>query len=486
MRALEILMLVIHVIWIIQLMFKKHGKQTLWLCGASAAVMLSQLYVEGYRFHGLPLYLQFVILAIITFKPSKRETSKMKKQVMSKLIISVTWCVYVTLAILLPSVFPVFTYSKPSGAFPIGTIVYDWADSTRDESLSPDQHDNRKLAVQVWYPAEPGQGTKKSRLVTNPQAVAQGLESLTNMPSYFFDHLKYIQTNAVEDAPVSLKQTNYPVILFSHGFGSGYRSQSVYQVQELASQGYIVVTIDHTYFSLSTIYSDGHAVPFDTALSWPTLINDKSRGYVDIWAQDAIFVINQLEQINQSNPQSKLYNKMDLSKIGYLGASFGGPAAARAMQLDERITAGVNQDGKPFYHEELVQNGLKQPFMYMQSSQSISDIGDAQLQEYGVTREEWNKLPVEIETDIGRFFNSLKGSGYIVKIAGTEHLTFSDMYLLIRLPNSKNKAVRDAHQIINDYTLSFFNKHLGVNEEKGASLLDVSKANPGEIEIRTK
>lgn len=486
MRLLEVNVLIVNVVWIIHMMFFKRRKGEFLILIVSGTVLVLQLLLEGYRFHALPLYLQFIILSVLTLKAQLKNGLEPRKTILRKMGIAAIWTPYLIVAVLLPSFFPVFTYSMPSGPYSIGTKTYDMIDSTRDEILSEEQNDNRKIAIQVWYPAEPKKEAERSKLIANPKAVANGLERMTKVPYFFFDHLKYIETYGVEDAPVSLEKTNYPVILFSHGYGSGYRSQSLYQVQELASQGYIVVTIDHTYFSLATIFTNGKSVPFKSDLGWPTLINDKSREYVDMWAQDARFVLDQLEIMNKSNPQSLLHNKLDLSKVGYLGASFGGPVAARIMQLDDRFKAGVNQDAKPFYHEEIVQKGLEQPFMYMQSSQRLSDLTDDQLIEYGVTREQWNRLPQEMDADIQRFYSSLKGKGYIVKFEGTEHLTFSDMYLFIKIPNSKNVEIARAHRMINDYTVAFFNKHLLGQVGDNTHLMSDSRKYPEVIDFKEK
>jgi predicted dienelactone hydrolase len=53
-----------------------------------------------------------------------------------------------------------------------------------------------------------------------------------------------------EGAPVLRTPGRLPVIVFSHGAG-GHRSETTIVVQELASHGYVVVTVDHTYDAFS-------------------------------------------------------------------------------------------------------------------------------------------------------------------------------------------------------------------------------------------
>jgi predicted dienelactone hydrolase len=55
---------------------------------------------------------------------------------------------------------------------------------------------------------------------------------------------------------VSPEKSNYPVLIFSHGL-TGFRNQNTFEVEELASHGYIIVGIDHTYDAAATIFTDG-------------------------------------------------------------------------------------------------------------------------------------------------------------------------------------------------------------------------------------
>ena len=49
------------------------------------------------------------------------------------------------------------------------------------------------------------------------------------------------------------------MLLFSHGF-SGLRMQNTAQFEELASHGYVVASVDHTYDSVITIMPDSRAI----------------------------------------------------------------------------------------------------------------------------------------------------------------------------------------------------------------------------------
>ena len=58
------------------------------------------------------------------------------------------------------------------------------------------------------------------------------------------------------EAPLSGDENNYPVLVFSHGM-DGMRSLNTFQMEEPASRGYIVVSIEHAFAACGTVFSDG-------------------------------------------------------------------------------------------------------------------------------------------------------------------------------------------------------------------------------------
>jgi hypothetical protein len=55
---------------------------------------------------------------------------------------------------------------------------------------------------------------------------------------------------------------------------------------------------------------------------------------------------------------------------------------------------------------------------------------------------------------------------YNVYIRRTNHVTFSDLYLIIGVPDSALMDIRRAHAIINDYTVAFFDRYLNGASER--------------------
>ena len=50
-------------------------------------------------------------------------------------------------------IIPLNDLPKPKGDFIVGTDIFNWEDTSRDEWFTKDKIDSRKIVVQIWYPA---------------------------------------------------------------------------------------------------------------------------------------------------------------------------------------------------------------------------------------------------------------------------------------------------------------------------------------------
>jgi len=417
----------------------------------AAGVVLLGLHVllEGARLQLLPIYLTLGGLVGITGwrwrKPSARGPWRAR----------VRWALAVPLTLLLavagalPALFPVFGYEPPRGKLAVGTASYELKDSSR----------NRALVVQFWYPAAAGAQGSRAGISPRPESLADAYAAFTGLPRFAFDSLRLIKTHAIEEAPLSRERERFPVVLFSHGPGSGNRSQSVFQMEELASRGFVVAAIDHTGYASTTIFPDGHAVPVGPSFSWPVFVDARSTAMLDTWVKDARFVVDELERLDTKDGRGLLAGRLDLAKIGYLGASFGGSVVVQALLDEPRIKAGLAQDGKPYFAEN-TPTELHRPLMYMQSAAPYMNVTDAQLSQWGLDRAHFKIAVQDHYVRQMRLFAGVDGPIYNVFIRRTNHVTFSDLYRIIRLPDAELMSVERAHRIINDYTVAFFDRYL--------------------------
>lgn len=127
-----------------------------------------------------------------------------------------------------------------------------------------------------------------------------------------------------------------PVIVFEPGGGTSRLFYSLLP-QELASQGFTVITIDHPYEADIVDFLDGDVILRDPGIKYPTGPNDTDAfplfaRMLDIRADDISFVLD----------------TFNLTEVGATGHSFGGAATATAMRKDSRIKGGLNLDGAMF------------------------------------------------------------------------------------------------------------------------------------------
>ena len=89
-------------------------------------------------------------------------------------------------------------------------------------------------------------------------------------------------------------------------------------LEDIASHGYIVVAINPTDFAPVTVLETGGTV---YAPAWNLSLYNLEKDYL-VWVQDFLFVLNELSRENK-DPQSPLFDRLDMTKVGAFGHSFG-------------------------------------------------------------------------------------------------------------------------------------------------------------------
>jgi dienelactone hydrolase len=237
-----------------------------------------------------------------------------------------------------------FTLPAPTGQQRVGTVSLHLVDQSRPDPWVPGQP-VRQLMIQVWYPAATVHGFPNAPWMT--PAIARAYEQANNLPV-----LPWPTTHAHLGAPVRRHRGGRPVLLYSHGL-QGWRTEATALVEDLASRGYVVVSIDHTHDAFAVEFPDGH---LETS-AIPELTDDNevevTTKAVDARVADTRFVLDQLAAINRGHVHDAeqlplprgLRGAFDPAHIGMLGHSDGGTTTAAALHDDSRLSAGVNLDG---------------------------------------------------------------------------------------------------------------------------------------------
>lgn len=109
----------------------------------------------------------------------------------------------------------------------------------------------------------------------------------------------------------------------------------MYQLEELASHGYLVIAIDYAYEAAASVYPDGRVAVSKTD---PNLTsNTQYETHIPLWTSDAAFVLNQVEKLNQKDTAGRFTGRIDLERIGMLGHSFGGAVTVQMLKNDPRV-----------------------------------------------------------------------------------------------------------------------------------------------------
>ncbi|GCE29248.1 carboxylic ester hydrolase [Dictyobacter alpinus] len=436
-----------------------------------------QMLVEGPRWQMIPAYVLaviflFVWLALVFVKLTRITNHIRIRRFVVRSAISLA-IIGLALSAVLPNVLPVFQLPRPSGPYAIGTLTYDWTDVGRREVFSPDRNRRRELMVQIWYPAIQGSTTATAPYLSDADAVTTALTQLHHFPSALLDYLTYVKSHAGEAAPVVRNAPNYPVLIYLEGL-TGYRQMSTFQVEALVSYGYIVVGIDQPGVASSVVFSDGHHIPLTSELfsQVETLYHQSlsptepapqfydqtfPNGIIPYFAQDVSFTLDQLTTLNTKDPNGILTGKLDLAHIGMLGISMGGMVGAEACLKDTRIKACLMMDVA--MTADVVHAGLQQSTMWITrpaDSMRLEREKDGGWSEQAIAQTLSTQHAV---------YASLPGDGYFVQVPGMFHIDFTDLDLLaplLPIPGIVSGPIgsQRAHEIVNVYSLAFFDKYL--------------------------
>ena len=147
---------------------------------------------------------------------------------------------------------PALCLPEPTGPCPAGTTSLWLTDTSRPDPWAAGAV-ARELMVSLWYPAATPEGRPAPYMTAAESELQLTSRSITGIPP---DALSTVETNAVSNATPAGQQRSLPLVVLSPGFTSP-RSTLTALAEDLASHGYVVAGIDHTYESFATAFPDG-------------------------------------------------------------------------------------------------------------------------------------------------------------------------------------------------------------------------------------
>jgi predicted dienelactone hydrolase len=342
---------------------------------------------------------------------------------------------------------PMFSLPKPTGPYPVGTRIIYLKDPGRIEDHGSHPGTPRELMVQIWYPATPSK---------NHLAAYQREPETTLATSY----RSALWTNSRIDAPIASSDGPFPVLLFNHRW-EGVRTQDTFLTEELASHGYVVAAIDHTYNAGRVEMPDGRIVKdafrndqIDPAVRTADQIRDVWNKELREWVADQIFVLDTLQ--NENLDQKSFWNgRLDTNRAGAFGHSFGGAASIQVCSADPRIRSGLNMDGWTF--GDIRHRASNQPVMFIYGPKSVPRPQDL------TSSDHYARTEAELDvTDAEKINSSLKQyGGYRLFVAQTSHMDFTDHSLVSPWRNWTERghiAPARIQTIVRAYVLAFFDE----------------------------
>ena len=326
--------------------------------------------------------------------------------------------------------------------------------------------------VDVWYPGEKSASAgPTSAEYLNVAAFERGLgaDGLRKQLGGSYDAIKSgrVTTHSVVQAPFASSLRLAPVLLFSPG-GGMIRELYTSQMEDLASHGYIVAAMTHTYDGFLTVFPDGTSIAYD-GRRWPKIPSvegEANLNQLEWHTADILAVLDYFSRLSSaSESQSPIAGHIDLTRVGAFGHSFGGIAAAHACQRDQRIKACLNQDGamgmKPFYLD--VRNcGMDQAFMLIERPPNREPLTDSELSAMKMTRARAMELIARLNADRDRALRSTGMGSYRILLRRnvTTHMDFSDLQVVSAKSSIDLEHRMRVLALVRSYTLAFFDKYV--------------------------
>jgi dienelactone hydrolase len=322
------------------------------------------------------------------------------------------------------------TLPSVTGSSIVGRTEIALTDSSRPDPFASDGR-LRELAVWIWYPAVPASSGTPAPYI--PAAWADLVEN----EGVFSQDLRALRAHSIADAPL---EGHPPVVVLLPGLGQPVASYTAL-AEDLASHGYAVVGVNPT-GSIAVVFPDGHVAPGMPlgnveGMDVPSWYVSAER-VTNVWADDAAFVVGTL-----SATPPKI-GPLDFDHVAYLGHSLGGAASFEACRQDARCAAAVDLDGTLW--TEVRHTGLEAPSLAVRAApkqpcDAFCEAADADFATVDAI-----------------------GDSTQVRVAGSQHMNFSDMGLMWRpLGHLVSLGTIDAQrmtQVTRALVVSFLDEHV--------------------------
>ena len=339
---------------------------------------------------------------------------------------------------------PLRNIAKAKGPYFVGTQNFQIVDTSRAMWFSENIKGSRKLSVKIWYPTDNITSLKRAPYLNKYKLIGSAISKLFGVPIALMNRAGGVKCNSWLNAVPA--NGRFPLIVYSHGHQS-IKVANTSQAEEMASNGYIVVAMDHSYDAALTILDDDKIIysrsklPSNDQEALQDSMIQRVKNQLKIRTEDVSFVINELKTRFEKD---KRFSKIaDFDNIGIFGHSFGGCTSITSAFNDDRIDAilGLDTYFLPL-PKEIIKKDIDRPFVHLgQVSWGDSD-------------------NYEVMSELGKSSNR---GFYHFAVEGSKHNDYTDFSQFTKLTRkfgSGKISPKNIRYIMNDVMLGFFDYHL--------------------------
>lgn len=299
---------------VLELVFKKFITERVYLISLclSALVAVSQILIVGYKWQYMPLYIIILFSALVhTFNIN------LQKRLLNFLFSLLLALLFVSSALLIYYL-PIPEFAIENKKYSVG---YEEVHIILEDRLQPEafielsnlkEDSKRELLIDVYYPSE-DETTLIQLFKDAPSNWGETVINYLNrtwginLPTFLFSHLNL----SYFDVGVDLNKgnTKFPVLIYTHGW-AGEKIFATDQLITIASQGYVVIALDHTGLAMFTELPSGTI--------YNTGSTENSTKVYDVMLEMSIDIENTVSYFKETNYYADFLN------ISVIGHSTGG------------------------------------------------------------------------------------------------------------------------------------------------------------------
>ena len=349
-------------------------------------------------------------------------------------------------------------------------------------------------------------------LSLTPAFLFTGYQGLPTTGSYEVKHISAILTDesrtetfetdgSKREVPVHFyypeteiaDENSFPLVIFSHGAFGYYQSNSS-TYMELASHGYVVISLDHPYHSFFTQDTTGKLITVNSNFLQEVMsINaenvseeellELSHKWLTIRTEDINFVLDGVETAISEGILSdawytpskdtadeilKVLAMADVEEIGLMGHSLGGAASVTVGRERNDIDAVIDLDGTMLGEQLAYENG---EYQYYDDPYPVPVLSIDNEEHYMLGKEGASTGTSYVNTQV--LENAVESKH--TYFAGSGHMNFTDLPLfspaLASLLGTGNIDETECIETMNEIILEFFNCYL---KDEGEAIIKES------------